>query len=281
MDNARKMCYNTCYRLNSQIINPARRCHKLLKEVNFEVEKEKFTVKVVYSARKTISLELKADGTITARVPNRIPDYEVKQLINENKFKLYNKYKEFCDYKEKEGGVTAKAGYDEIYQDGATLPFVLGELTLQIINRGGRDFINLHYHKLPDGKRILALETQTEDKAVIREYIADWYRRYAKDTLEMKASYYAKRMHTDYGRITVREQKTRWGSCSSKGNLNFNWKLMMMPEPIIDYVVIHELAHRKHMDHSKNFWFEVEKVLPDYKIKRDWLKKNGRLYTCY
>jgi predicted metal-dependent hydrolase len=97
----------------------------------------------------------------------------------------------------------------------------------------------------------------------------------------MKASYYAKQMDTDYGRITVREQKTRWGSCSSKGNLNFNWKLMMMPEPIIDYVVIHELAHRKHMDHSKNFWLEVEKVLPDYRIKRDWLRKNGRLYTCY
>lgn len=212
-------------------------------------------------------------------MPNRFPDAEIKKLINENKYKLYDKYKEFCDLKQ--GDLPVNAGYEEIYQEGALLPFVLGELTLKFINKGSKDSINLQYHKNPEGKRILTLITRIEDRSVARECIADWYKRYAKDTLQKKASYYAKIMKTDYERITVREQKTRWGSCSSRGNLNFNWKLMMMPEPIIDYVVVHELAHRKHMDHSKSFWQEVETTLPDYKVKRDWLKKNGRLYTYY
>ena len=86
---------------------------------------------------------------------------------------------------------------------------------------------------------------------------------------------YAPLVGVEYGRITIRMQKSRWGSCSSKGNLNFNCLLMAMPEEIRDYVVIHELCHRKQMNHSDKFWAEVEKIMPDYKIKRKWLKENG------
>lgn len=93
-----------------------------------------------------------------------------------------------------------------------------------------------------------------------------------------KVKAYANRMGVTYGRITIRNQKTRWGSCSSKGNLNFNCLLMLMPEEIVDYVVVHELAHRKEMNHSPAFWREVEKVMPDYKEKRKWLKENGSKY---
>ena len=85
-------------------------------------------------------------------------------------------------------------------------------------------------------------------------------------------------MGVSYGSITVREQKTRWGSCSAKGNLNFNWKLVLMPEEILDYVVVHELAHRLQMNHSTEFWDEVEKILPDYRNRRQWLKENGQKY---
>ena len=78
-----------------------------------------------------------------------------------------------------------------------------------------------------------------------------------------------------YGRITIRNQKTRWGSCSSKGNLNFNVALMLVPEEVMDYVVVHELTHRKEMNHSQSFWTEVERVCPEYRKYRAWLKKEG------
>ena len=90
-----------------------------------------------------------------------------------------------------------------------------------------------------------------------------------------RVAYFAKQIGATYGRITIRNQKTRWGSCSSKGNLNFNCLLMLAPSEVIDYVVVHELCHRKEMNHSKAFWSEVEKVLPDYKAQVKWLKDEG------
>lgn len=90
-----------------------------------------------------------------------------------------------------------------------------------------------------------------------------------------RVAYFAKQMGVDYGRITIRNQRTRWGSCSSKGNLNFNCLLLLTPTEVIDYVVVHELCHRKEMNHSKAFWSEVEKVLPNYRESDRWLKEEG------
>lgn len=90
--------------------------------------------------------------------------------------------------------------------------------------------------------------------------------------LPERTAYFAERMGVTYGRITIREQKTRWGSCSSKGNLNFNWKLVLLPEKLLDYVVVHELAHRREMNHSSRFWSVVEQELPDYRERRAKLK---------
>ncbi|MCR5430958.1 MAG: M48 family metallopeptidase [Lachnospiraceae bacterium] len=87
-----------------------------------------------------------------------------------------------------------------------------------------------------------------------------------------RVRYYAGIMGVSYGRITIRKQKTLWGSCSTKGNLNFNCLLMLKTPDLIDYVVVHELCHRKHMNHSKAFWEEVGKVMPDYRERRRSLK---------
>ena len=99
--------------------------------------------------------------------------------------------------------------------------------------------------------------------------------RHAKEVLPEIAAHYAPLVGVDYGRITIRAQRTRWGSCSAQGNLNFNCLLMLTPDDVMEYVVVHELCHRKEMNHSARFWSEVEKILPDYRRSRQWLKDNG------
>lgn len=102
-------------------------------------------------------------------------------------------------------------------------------------------------------------------------------RRLADDALKFipkRVKYFSEIIGVSYGRITIRNQVSRWGSCSSTGNLNFNCLLMLTPPEVIDYVVVHELCHRKEMNHSKAFWNEVKSVLPDYENAKTWLKEN-------
>ncbi len=99
----------------------------------------------------------------------------------------------------------------------------------------------------------------------------------AKKLIPDRTAYFARLMGVTYGRITIRCQHTRWGSCSSKGNLNFNCLLMLAPRDVLDSVIVHELCHRKHMNHSAAFYEEVLRILPDYKARDRWLKKNGPL----
>ena len=88
-----------------------------------------------------------------------------------------------------------------------------------------------------------------------------------------RVEYYCRIMNVQVGKVTIRNQKTRWGSCSSKGNVNFNYLLYYLPEELLDYVVVHELAHRRHMNHSQRLWEEVEKYCPDYRNCRKKLKE--------
>ena len=94
--------------------------------------------------------------------------------------------------------------------------------------------------------------------------------------IPQRVEYFARQVGVDYGRITIRNQKTRWGSCSGKGNLNFNCLLMLTPPEILDYVVVHELCHRKEMNHSPAFYAVVASVMPEYKIYEKWLRDNGK-----
>ena len=128
-----------------------------------------------------------------------------------------------------------------------------------------RDWIETHLAKI-SSKPVLPSFTREE-----LEVLADR----ALDVIPGRVRYFAPLVGVSYGRITIRSQHTRWGSCSAKGNLNFNCLLMLCPSEVVDYVVIHELCHRKELNHSPDFWAEVEKICPDYRIHRKWLKENG------
>ncbi len=114
----------------------------------------------------------------------------------------------------------------------------------------------------------LALPELTEDeiKALAKEALND---------LPKRVEYYASIMGVNPNRIIIRNQKTRWGSCSGKGNLNFNCLLMLCPEEVRNYIIVHELSHLKELNHSTRFWKIVEQIMPDYKTQSKWLKENG------
>jgi predicted metal-dependent hydrolase len=96
-----------------------------------------------------------------------------------------------------------------------------------------------------------------------------------RQLITRRVEYFAPIIGVTYGQIAIRTQRTRWGSCSSKGNLNFNCLLGLVPSEVLDYVVVHELCHRKELNHSDRFWNEVSRILPDYKTRKQWLKDNG------
>jgi hypothetical protein len=101
------------------------------------------------------------------------------------------------------------------------------------------------------------------------------YREAARTQFEGRAAYFQLITGGSYSSITVRDQKTRWGSCSSRGTLSFNYRLIFAPPQVLDYVVVHELCHLTHMNHSRDFWNMVARIMPDYQIHRKWLRDHG------
>lgn len=124
--------------------------------------------------------------------------------------------------------------------------------------------------QIADEKKRESNLTKEQEEALKKRYI-----KAAKEYIPKRVSHYASLLGVTYGRIRIAEQKTRWGSCSSNGTLSFNWKLMLAPPRVLDYVVVHELCHRIEMNHSARFWALVESILPEYRQYRDWLKNNG------
>ena len=150
-------------------------------------------------------------------------------------------------------------------------PRSASEKDIEEILKKKKAWISKHIEKIKETKE--RFEAEPTEKLTREKVIA-----LAEEALKVipeRVEYFAKVIGVTYGKITIRNQKTRWGSCSSKGNLNFNCLLMLAPPEVLDYVVVHELCHRKQMNHSKAFWLEVEKVLPDYKEARKWIKEEG------
>lgn len=130
------------------------------------------------------------------------------------------------------------------------------------------------------GKQSLRIR-ETRERSEAEGYLTDeeikTLTKMAKKVLPERVAHYAEILGVTYGRITIRHQRSLWGSCSAAGNLNFNFLLMLAPASVADYVVVHELCHRFEMNHSARFWARVERVMPDWRERRAWLKTDGEV----
>ena len=175
------------------------------------------SVLLVRSSRKTLAVQIRADGTVIARAPLRMPKDRILYFLSE------------------------KASWIRMQQ--------------------GR------MQERENMRQQARIHLDAAQEQELRER--------AKSVLAQRTAYFARQVGVTYGRITVRDQKTRWGSCSQTGNLNFNFRLILAPPEVLDYVVVHELCHRRQMNHSAQFWQEVAQVLPDYRKRKAWLTENG------
>lgn len=174
---------------------------------------------VIRSARKSVAIQIKPDGTVVVRAPHRVTDRQIETFVEQK-----------------------------------------------------RQWIEAHLEKMRAAQAALpdvAPFTQAQIEQLAQQALA---------VIPERVRHYAPLVGVTYGRITIRDQRSKWGSCSGKGNLNFNCLLMLMPPEILDSVVVHELCHRKHMDHSAAFYAEVRRVFPDYDRCARWLKDNGSAY---
>ncbi|WP_053956869.1 M48 family metallopeptidase [Inediibacterium massiliense] len=121
----------------------------------------------------------------------------------------------------------------------------------------------------------LVVTMKENDQQALKDIVINWYAQKALEKIVERVNDFQKYFEVKPNKITIKNQKTRWGSCSSKRNLNFNFRIIIAPIEIIDYLVVHEMCHLIHMDHSKNFWGLVESIIPDYKKRREWLKVHG------
>ena len=176
------------------------------------------------------------------------------------KYTIIKSFRKSCSITvERDGTVTIRA------------PFFMSERKINKIIDERKEWIEKAQNKLASrAERLNSLTPITKDEI-------DSLKAAAKPIIEEKVRHFADKIGVEYGKITIRNQRTRYGSCSAKGNLNFNCLIMLMPNEIIDYVIVHELCHIKEMNHSRRFWNEVESVLPDYKERRKWLKQNGNI----
>lgn len=150
----------------------------------------------------------------------------------------------------------------------------------QVLYLGNPYTIALKQANIPDVycyNKIIVISYPLDGAKTADAVLKDWYIKAAAAIFREKTSFWAPRLGVNPQRITIKDQKTRWGSCSSKGNIAYNWRVVMAAPAVLDYLVVHELSHLLVPNHSKNFWRLVETTLPEYKIHRKWLKDNGRL----
>jgi predicted metal-dependent hydrolase len=220
-----------------------------------------YTLKRSIKARY-IRMEIRPDKGLVVTIPRRISQTQVNDFIrSREKWVLTHLARQLAQ---------PKPNGKRPVTDGDSIAYLGGNLKVKTLDDPDK----------PAMCKITGdcLEVNLNHSGIdLASAIEGWYRFQAGVLIKTKLDWISLRMGTNYRNINMRGQKTRWGSCSHNGNLSFNWKLLKMPEPVIEYVVIHELAHLKEMNHSRKFWDLVAKFCPQYKIQRKWLREHNDL----
>jgi predicted metal-dependent hydrolase len=209
---------------------------------------------------KHIRLEVKSETGLTVVIPKSYNARYIPDLLEAKRRWILSKLAKYGQLRSHRSENELKSG-DTIAYLGRHLEVVVQQ------DHGSGDSVRRERNKL-----IVALRAGNGSLDVVVER---WYRMHAARLIRRKVERASARLGFTYNRVIIRGQKTRWGSCSHKGNLSLNWKLIMAPEPVIDYVIIHELAHLREMNHTKRFWALVAEHCPQWHEHRKWLRDHG------
>lgn len=219
---------------------------------------------LIKSKRKTIAISFDGDGNLIVKAPYFVGNDEIDHFVRSKEDWIDATAVRLRNERKKRESSRLRL------ESGDSLPY-LGEKRILSVVRENRKRAKISCVM----ERILLFVPYEADYEYRREALEKWYRKEASDIISEKAGEYAALLHVTYQDIRIKDQKSRWGSCSGRGNLNFNWRLIMAPEQVLDYVVVHELCHLRYMDHSERFWTLVSGVCPAYKQYRKWLKEYG------
>jgi len=204
-------------------------------------------------------LEIRPATGLTVVIPKSYSTAQISGLLQKKKRWILNNLARY--------GQPPLSATGKELKSGDTIPY-LGR-TLEVATR--QNHVNADSARLERNRLIVSLGAKSGRLALVLE---QWYRMQAAQLIRERAKKLGAPLGLSYNRLIIRGQKSRWGSCSSKGTLSFNWKLMMAPVPVIDYVIIHELLHLKEMNHTKKFWQLVAEHCPGWREHRKWLKNH-------
>lgn len=241
-------------------------------QLNFK--NETLQVHIIRSKRKTVCLSVNKDGSVAVKAPLRYPtDKEIAGFI-EQKMDWILKQREIQQDREDMKLVRR-------FETDYSFPY-LGEECLIEMQSGRKTKISYENGKIliktPFYDTLVANYEAVENKIAIEKLQSDlkkWYKKQAAAYLTKRVAYYKDVVGVTVNSVSIKSRKSQWGSCDSNGNITFSWRLVMARPEAIDYVVIHELCHRKHMDHSRDFWNQVQKYMPDFKVQKQWLEENS------
>jgi len=216
---------------------------------------------IIRTNRKTIAIVVRADGRVIVRAPLRTADAHISAFVAEKQSWIESKLAQVL--------LNQKRARPRLFTTGESLPYLGRLVPLDLVDKARPA---LRY----TGEKFL-LAGPAQNHAL--RLFTNWYQDQARLIFEERVHLYAQSFQLSYTRLRITSARTRWGSCSTRGTLSFSWRLVMAPMAVIDYVVIHELAHLLEHNHSKRFWSRVAAMMPDYQQHLAWLKSNGSTLT--